>query len=239
MSHVAIAAALALEGVSTGERLVAFSLSSFANREHRAWPGTRVAALRAGLSRSQYLGARDGLVERGLVVVEERGGGRGKSPVLAVVFARTGPWFDGEINAALFEAVLGFSRARGAARLLLATLAAFADNELVVAGLATDEIRTAAGMADSTYRRARAALLTSGELVLDTPGGGRARTNHWMLRDPGGEAADRHRARPGARCGRRGRVDGARASRKGSGIERGNGSEKSRYPCGVGRCWHE
>ena len=45
MSHVAIAAALALDGVSTGERLVAFSLSSFANREHRAWPGTRVAAV--------------------------------------------------------------------------------------------------------------------------------------------------------------------------------------------------
>lgn len=177
MSHVAIAAALALDGVSTGERLVAFSLSSFANREHRAWPGTRVAAVRAGLSRSQYLAARDGLVERGLVVVAEPGGGRGNSPVVEIVFAQTGPWLEGEINADLFEAVLGHSRASGATRLLLATFAAVADDEGVVAGVATDEIRAAAGMADSTYRRARAALLTSGELVLDTPGGGRARTN--------------------------------------------------------------
>jgi hypothetical protein len=54
VSHVAIAAALALSDVSAGERMAAFSLASFANREHRAWPGTRVAAARAGLSRSQY-----------------------------------------------------------------------------------------------------------------------------------------------------------------------------------------
>jgi len=141
MSHVAIAAALALDGVSTGERLVAFSLSSFANREHRAWPGTRVAAVRAGLSRSQYLAARDGLVERGLVVVAEPGGGRGHSPVIEVVFAQTGPWLEGEINADLFEAVLGHSRASGAARMLLATLAAVADDEGVVAGVATDDSR--------------------------------------------------------------------------------------------------
>jgi hypothetical protein len=58
MSHAAIAAVLRLEGVSAGERLAAFSLASFANREHRAWPGTPVAAARAGLSRSQYLAAR-------------------------------------------------------------------------------------------------------------------------------------------------------------------------------------
>jgi hypothetical protein len=44
MSHVAIVAALALEDVSAGERLAAFSLASFANREHRAWPGTRIAS---------------------------------------------------------------------------------------------------------------------------------------------------------------------------------------------------
>ena len=74
VSHVAIAAALALSDVSAGERMVAFSLASFANREHRAWPGTRVAAARAGLSRSQYLAARDGLARRGLVVVEHAGG---------------------------------------------------------------------------------------------------------------------------------------------------------------------
>jgi hypothetical protein len=184
MSHVAIAAALALEDVSAGERLAAFSLASFANREHRAFPGTRVAAARAGLSRSQYLAASDGLQMRGLLVVEEVGGGRGRSAVVAVLFAETGPWFEGEINAALFEATLGYSRARGSARLLLAALAAVADEQCEVAGLGTDEIRAAAGMADSTYRRARAELLASGELVLDIAGGGRAKTNRWRLRDP-------------------------------------------------------
>jgi len=184
MSHAAIAAALALEDVSAGERLAAFSLASFANREHRAWPGTRVAAARAGLSRSQYLAAREGLERRGRVVVEAAGGGRGNSPAVALAFALSGPWFEGEINPALFEAVLGYSRARGSARLLLAALAAVADDELEVIGLATEEIRAAAGMADSTYRRARAALLASGEVVLGIAGGGRARTNCWQLRDP-------------------------------------------------------
>jgi hypothetical protein len=50
MSHAAIAAVLRLEGVSASERLAAFSLASCANREHRAWPGTGLAAGRAGLS---------------------------------------------------------------------------------------------------------------------------------------------------------------------------------------------
>ena len=82
MSHAAIAAAMALENVSAGERLAAFALASFANSDHRAWPGTRIVAVRAGLSRSQYLAARDGLVKRGLVVVEAPGGGRGNAPVV-------------------------------------------------------------------------------------------------------------------------------------------------------------
>jgi hypothetical protein len=193
MSHVAIAAALALEDVSAGERLAAYALASFANGEHRAWPGTRVAAVRAGLSRSQYLAARDGLVKRGLVVVEQPGGGRGSSPMVLLTFARTGPWFDGEVNAPLFEAVLAYCPTRGSSRLLLAALAALADDELAVTGMKTEEVRAAAGMADSTYRRARVALLASGELALDMPGGGRARTNRWVLRDP--RAAD---ARPAA-----------------------------------------
>lgn len=184
MSHVAIAAALALENPSAGERLAAFSLASFANRDHRAWPGTRVAAARAGLSRSQYLAARDGLERRGLIAVEEPGGGRGHSPVMRLRFAHSGPWREGQINAELFEATLGYSRARGSARLLLATLAALADEQFEVGGIATVDLRAAAGIADSTYRRARAALLTSGELVLDAAGGGRARTNRWLLRDP-------------------------------------------------------
>jgi hypothetical protein len=185
MSHAAIAAALALDDVSCGERLTAFSLASFANREHRAWPGTPVAAGRAGLSRSQYLAARDALQHSGLIRVEESSGGRGRSPLIEVGFAKSGPWFDGEINAPLFEAVLGYSHTRGSARLLLAALAAVANQQLEVVGLATDEIRAAAGMADSTYRRARAALLSSGEIVLDTAGGGRAKTNRWVVSDPG------------------------------------------------------
>jgi hypothetical protein len=135
--------------------MAAFSLASFANREHRAWPGTRVAAARAGLSHSQYLAARDALVRRGLVVVEHAGDGRGNSPVVAVTFAQAGPWFDGEINAPLFEAALSWSRTRGSARLLLAALAALADEQLAVSRLSTEDLRAAAGMADSTYRRAR------------------------------------------------------------------------------------
>jgi hypothetical protein len=67
MSVSAIAAALAREDLSAGERLVAFSLASFADRENRAWPGAPAAAARAGLSRSRYLQARDQLVRRGLV----------------------------------------------------------------------------------------------------------------------------------------------------------------------------
>jgi hypothetical protein len=189
VSHVAIAAALALEDVSAGERLAVFALASYANREHRAWPGTRVAAVRAGLSRSQYLAAREGLVGRGLIVVEAQGGGRGNSPVLALAFARTGPWFEGEINAPLFEAVLSRSGTRGSARLLLAALAALADDGLAVTGIATEELRTAAGMADSTYRRARVALLATGEATVDVAGGGRAITNCWRLRDPRQEGA--------------------------------------------------
>jgi hypothetical protein len=175
--------------VSAGERLAAFSLASFANRELRAWPGTRVAATRAGLSRSQYLAARDGLVRRGLIVVEAAGGGRGNSPVIALSYAERGPWFEGKTNASLFEAVLGYSRTRGSARLLLASLAALADEELLVEGVSTDTLRLAAGIADSTYRRARAAVLASGEVSLATAGGGRARTNAWLLSDPRSGAA--------------------------------------------------
>jgi hypothetical protein len=184
MSHAAIAAVLALDGVSAGERLAGFSLASFANREQRAWPGTRVAAARAGLSRSQYLAARDRLARRGLVVLEEPGGGRGRAPTVLLACADTGPWFEGDINAELAQSVLSHSPAQGAARVLLATLAAVADDTGAVEGRSSDEIRRAAGMAASTYRRARANLLTSGEIVLDAAGGGRAITNRWIVLDP-------------------------------------------------------
>lgn len=116
MSHAAIAAVLALEDLAVGERLAAFSLASFANREQRAWPGTRLAAARAGLSRSQYLVSREGLVGRRLVVVEGSGRGRGQSPSLSLRFASAGPWFEADVNAELVESVLSHSRTRGSAR---------------------------------------------------------------------------------------------------------------------------
>ena len=73
VSHAAIAGVLARNDLSAGERLVALSLATFANREQLAWPGISAAAARAGLGRSRYLGAREQLVRRGLVVVEDAG----------------------------------------------------------------------------------------------------------------------------------------------------------------------
>ena len=95
MSHQAIAAVLAVHDLSSGERLVAFSLASFADRENRARPGTPAAAERAGLRRSWFLEARDMLVRRGLVVVEQAATGRGRASTLWLPFAETGPWWDG------------------------------------------------------------------------------------------------------------------------------------------------
>jgi hypothetical protein len=183
MSVSAIAAALAREDLSAGERLVAFSLASFADRENRAWPGAPAAAARAGLSRSRYLQARDQLVRRGLVVVEDAATGRGRASTLGLRFADEGPWCEGEINAPLFEASLAYSRARGPARLLLATMAALANEERVVEDLTTEQLCSAAGLADRTYRRARQALLASGELVLLSGVGGRGNANRWEISD--------------------------------------------------------
>jgi hypothetical protein len=184
MSVSAIAAALAREDLSAGERLVAFSLASFADRGNRAWPGALAAAARAGLSRSRYLQARDQLVRRGLVVVEDAATGRGRSSTVGLRFADEGPWSEGEINAPLFEASLAYSRARGPARLLLATMAALANDERVVEDLTTEQLCSAAGLADRSYRRARQALLASGELVLLSGVGGRGNANRWEIPDP-------------------------------------------------------
>lgn len=184
MSHAAIAAVLARDDLSAGERLAALSLASFANSEQRAWPGNPAAAARAGLGRSRYLQAREQLVARGLLEVEDRGRGRGQATTLIILFAQSGPWWDAEINARLLEVVLGHSGARGPARLLLATLAALADDTGVVDDLATDDLCRAAGLANSTYRRARTALLDSGEVQLVDDGGGRGRTNRWHVIDP-------------------------------------------------------
>ncbi|MDQ6731653.1 MAG: helix-turn-helix domain-containing protein [Actinomycetota bacterium] len=126
MSRPAIAAVFARDELAGGERLVAFSLASFAGRDDRAWPGASVAAARAGLSRSRYLMVRDRLVERGLVVVESEASGRGRSSLLALPFVALEPWWEAEINAELFEAVLSRTRRRGPARLLLAAMAALA-----------------------------------------------------------------------------------------------------------------
>src|SRR5947209_7210017 len=100
VSHTAIAAALALEGVTGGERLVAFSLASFANREGKAWPGTPAAAARAGLSRARFLECRERLVTGDLVAIEDRSrGGRGRASTVALRFAQSGPWWEGDMNA--------------------------------------------------------------------------------------------------------------------------------------------
>ena len=186
MSHTAIAAVLARTDLSMGERLVALSLASFANREERAFPGNAAAAGRAGLGRSRYLEARDRLVSRGLVAIEEMGRGRGQATTLTVLFAQSGPWWDGEINARLLERVLSRSPLRGSARLLLATLAALADESDEVDELSTDELCRAAGLANSTYRRARTALLASGDVELVDDGGGRGRMNRWRVFETAG-----------------------------------------------------
>ena len=68
--------------------------------------------------------------------------------------------------------------------MLLATLAALANDEREILGLTTEEIRSAAGLSDRTYRRARASLLASGELVAESCVGGRGNTNRWRLADP-------------------------------------------------------
>jgi DnaA N-terminal domain len=184
MSRQAIAAVLARDDLASGERLVALSLASFADRENRAWPGAPAAAARAGLRRSRYLDAREQLVARGLVVVDQRATGRGRSSTVSLAFADAGPWWDGEINVELFEAVLGYSSARGPARLLLATMAAVADADGAVRDLSTEQLCAAGGVADRTYRRARMSLLESGDLVLVSGAGGRGNTNVWTVPDP-------------------------------------------------------
>jgi hypothetical protein len=184
MSRQAIAAVLACAELASGERLVALSLASFAGRDHRAWPGAPTASARAGLSRSRYQQAREQLVARGFLAVDERATGRGRASAVTLVFADTGPWWDGDINVELFEAVLSYSPARGPERLLQATMAAVADERGQVRYLSTEELCAAAGIADRTYRRARAALLAAGQLELVSGAGGRGNTNVWTVRDP-------------------------------------------------------
>ena len=191
MSHRAIGCALALEDVSIGERLVAFSLASYANRAHLAWPSARSAAARAGLGRRQYLTARDRLVDRGLITVQQSDGG----VMSRLVFAEAGPSVEREVNAELFEAVLSRSRARGGARALLAALAALTGAEGLVEGVSTEELCDASGLSDRTYRRARAELLASGEVGLEQLGGGRGCQNVWRVIGASASVGDAARAR--------------------------------------------
>jgi DnaA N-terminal domain len=121
-------------------------------------------------------------------------------------FAETGPWWDGEINPELLEAVLCYSRSQGTARLLLAAMAALADEQRLVEGVTTERLCAAAGVTDRTYRRARVALLSSGELVLRGGTGGRGNTNCWEIADPRSRTAEvqpSSRRRVAARSGQR------------------------------------
>jgi len=104
--------------------------------------------------------------------------------VVRLLFAQSEPWWAGDINVELAEAVLGYSSTRGPARLLLAALAALSDPAGVVEGRLTVDLCRAAGLANSTYRRARAALFASGEVVVDGDAGGRGRTCRWTVRRP-------------------------------------------------------
>ena len=158
MSRQAIAAVLARDDLTGGVRLVALSLASFADRENRAWPGAPAAAARAGLGRSRYQQAREELLRRGLVLVEERATGRGRASTVTLAFAATGPWWDGHINAELVEAVLGYSRCVGPPRLLLATLAAMAYVDGVVCGLSTGRQIVVAGSLDEIRHFSRPPL---------------------------------------------------------------------------------
>ena len=55
-----------------------------------------------------------------MIVVDERAAGRGRASTIALAFADAGPWWEGEVNVELLEAVLSYSSVRGPARLLLA-----------------------------------------------------------------------------------------------------------------------
>ena len=182
VSRAAVAAALALEDVAGGERLVAFALASFANREQLAWPGIPAAAARAGLGRSRYLEARGRLLSRGLIETCDAGGGRWLSTSVLLRFVE-GRRFDAPVNAELFETVLCYSRSSGPARLLLASIAALSDEHRELAGFTADELCAAAGLADRTYHRARNGLIASGELELLSGGGGRGCANRWRIAD--------------------------------------------------------
>jgi hypothetical protein len=157
------------------------------------------------LRRSRFLEARELLERRGLVVVEQAGTGRGRASTLWLAFAETGPWWDGDQRGAVRDSAQ-LQPPRGAARLLLAAAAALADEQEVLEGVTTRELCAAAGLSDTTYRRARSALLASGELVLVSGHGGRGKANCWEIADPracAGEIAPVGRQRVAPPAGQR------------------------------------
>ena len=235
MSHAAVAAVLARHDLSAGERLVAWSLASFANRDQWAWPGIPAATARAGLSRSRYLELRDGLVCRGLLEIETPGVGRGHASTVKLLFAQSGPWQEGEVNPNCLRPCSAIAGSR-TCKAALAALASLADENGSVEGLTTDELCRVAGLAKSTYRRARAALLASEEVSVEGDIGGRGRTCHWTVRpatelttkpvvetEAASSSAPRCApARSSGDVGRRKRSDPERSfRRKGSDRERG------------------
>ena len=116
-----------------------------------------------------------------------------------------GPWWEGDINAELFETVLSYGRAQGSARLLLGAMAALADEKRIVEGVMAERAVGRGWAPDKTYRRAQEALLASGELVVRRGRGGRGNTNVWEIPDPrllgadAGPAVRRRVAPPPAR----------------------------------------
>ena len=69
-------------------------------------------------------------------------------------------------------------------------MAALAGGDGILEDLSTEQLCAAAGLPDRTYRRARQALLASGELILLSGVGGRGNTNRWQIQNPrlsGGE----------------------------------------------------
>jgi hypothetical protein len=180
-------------------------------------------------------------VRRGLLAIETPGIGRGHARTVKVLFAQFGPWHDGEVNAELLEAVLGHSPTRGPARLLLAALAALADENGSVEGLTTDGLCRTAGLANSTYRRARAALLTSRGVTVDDHRGG-GRTCRWTVRRPADLAAEpivapkrRVAPQPGARPLMAAATSGAGESVGNSRIPSGVSTGKGPIVSGVSR----
>ena len=234
MSRAAIAAALALDDVAGGERLVAFSLASFANREHLAWPGTPAAAARAGLAsqplpRGAQPAAQSGADRDRRARWRPRALRDGRCCVSPTAHGSTGRSTPSCSRPCWATA----ARRSGAAAARVDRRARRRAAESST-GSRADELCAAAGLSASTYRRARNALIASGELELVRGVGGRGRTNRWRIADlrvgrrrPAasrpqrrvavgpGEAADRaHRVRAAADVDRR-RAAAPRANRRG------------------------